>query len=108
MSCFVRPLAELARTGWIEGQQFDRQVRRFGDVLNRDIFNKERITKFKGVGVGISNEADSHGPAPSFAYAPSPAETLVRNVLPDVILLILFNLVFFAGAFVSFLRYDAR
>jgi len=107
VSSFVRPLAELSRTGWLEYEQFSQEVRQHEGVLNRDIFGKSRLIRTKG-GVAISNEADPNAPAPVFTYVPTPEERLVRNVLPDVVLLLLFNFVFFAGAFVAFLRYDPR
>jgi ABC-type transport system involved in multi-copper enzyme maturation permease subunit len=107
VSCFVRPLAELSRTGWLEYEQFNSGVRQYDEVLNRDIFGKSRKVRTKG-GVGLWNEADPNAPAPVFTYVPTPQESIVRNVLPDVILLLLFNLIFFTGAFVVFLRYDPR
>jgi ABC-type transport system involved in multi-copper enzyme maturation permease subunit len=107
VSSFVRSLAELSRTGWLEHEQFNREVRQHEAILNRDIFGKSQIVRTKG-GVAVSNEADPNAPAPAFTYVPATEESLVRNVLPDVILLLLFNFVFFAGAFVAFLRYDPR
>jgi endonuclease I len=107
ISCFVRPLAELGQTGWLEYQQFNGQVRQYLNVLNRDIFNKQRETRMKG-GSNVGFEGDGEAAAPVFAYVPVPAEAVVRNVLPDIVILLLFNLVFFAGAFVAFLKYDAR
>ncbi len=32
----------------------------------------------------------------------------MKNTLPDLILLIIYNLIFFAAAFVGFLKYDPR
>jgi len=45
---------------------------------------------------------------PKFRYRfPSFEETL-RAAAPDIVLLVLFNLIFFAAAYVSFMRYDVR
>ena len=45
---------------------------------------------------------------PAFRYRfPSFAETL-RETAPDIVLLVLFDLIFFAAAYFSFTRYDAR
>lgn len=107
VSSFVRPLAELSRTGWLEYEQFSQEVRQHEAALNRDIFGKSQVIKTKG-GVAMSNGADPDAPAPVFTYVPAAEESLVRNILPDVVLLLLFNFVFFAGAFVAFLRYDPR
>lgn len=107
VSSFIRPMAELGRTGWLEYEQFERQVGQFNEVLNRDIYNKQRLIR-TGRGAAVMNEADPKAPAPVFAYAPTPLEDVVRNILPDLVILLAVNLVLFAGAFVAFLRYDAR
>ena len=107
VTSFIRPLAELSRTGWLEYEQFLGGVRRFEEVLNRDIFNKNRMTRYKH-GIGANNTADVDAAAPVFTDVPVPAEAIVRDVLPDIVILVLFNFVFFAGAFVAFLRYDVR
>lgn len=107
VSSFIRPMAELGRTGWLEYGQFERQVGQFNEVLNRDIFNKQRLVR-TGRGAAVMNEAKMDAPAPVFAYAPLPLDDIVRNVLPDLVILLAVNLVLFAGAFVAFLRYDAR
>ncbi len=45
---------------------------------------------------------------PDFTYEAPPAREAISESLPDLGLLFLFNVVFFAGAFVAFLRYDVR
>ncbi|MFQ5631283.1 MAG: ABC transporter permease [bacterium] len=45
---------------------------------------------------------------PEFQYAGIPLDMVVNAALPDIGLLALFNIIFFAGAFVAFLRYDLR
>jgi ABC-type transport system involved in multi-copper enzyme maturation permease subunit len=107
VSSFIRPMTELGRTGWLEYGQFRNLVRQYEEVLDREIFNKQHVIRVPH-GITFSNEADLKAPAPVFAYVPTPEDGIVRNVLPDVALLLLFNLVLFAGAFVVFLRYDPR
>jgi len=113
VSLFVRPLAELAGTGWQSYVRFNRQVRQFEDVVNRDIFLKQKYSRSpgrggRGGGVGISNLADLKAAAPVFTYVPAGSGEVVRDVLPDLVILAVVNLLLFAGAFVAFLRYDAR
>ncbi len=48
------------------------------------------------------------GEIPEFVYQAPELSVLFKNALPDIALLILFNLIFFSGAFLSFLRYDLR
>lgn len=45
---------------------------------------------------------------PIFEFQQPEAESVLASVLPDMGLLAIFNLVFFAGAMVTFNRYDAR
>jgi ABC-2 type transport system permease protein len=107
VTSLIRPLAELGRTGWLKYEQFQNGVRRFDGTLNRDIFNKIGMIEYKQ-GFGQESTIDVDAAAPVFTYVPTAPGAIVRNILPDVILLILFNFVFFAGAIISFLRYDAR
>lgn len=107
VSCFIRPLAELGGTGWLEYQQFSTQVRQYLDVLNRDIFNKQIETRMMGWS-STAIVAFQSAAAPVFEYVRTPPEVVIRDVLPDIVMLILFNLVFFAGAFICFIRYDPR
>lgn len=45
---------------------------------------------------------------PAFAYAQPPISAAMGGIATDFGILALFNLLFFAGAFVAFLRFDAR
>ena len=45
---------------------------------------------------------------PEFIYQAPCLPEILHDALPDIALLILFNLVFFIGAFTAFLRYDLR
>jgi len=107
VSAFVRPLAELSRNGTLEYRQFDTGIRRFEETLNREIFNKNKFIRMKG-GAAQLGGMDLGVAAPVFTYTPAATDAMVRNVLPDLVILVLFNVLFFAGAFVAFLRYDPR
>jgi ABC-type transport system involved in multi-copper enzyme maturation permease subunit len=45
---------------------------------------------------------------PEFVYQTPDLSNILHDALPDIALLILFNLVFFIGSFTAFLRYDLR
>ena len=45
---------------------------------------------------------------PEFEYHPLPLVKVLNHAIIDIGLLIMFNIVFFVGAFVGFLRYDMR
>ena len=106
VTSFIRPLAELAWTGRLKYEQFQSGVRRFEGTLNRDIFDKHKMIRYKH-GISFDNEVLTVT-APVFTYVPATPRAIVRDVLPDIVLLVLFNLIFFAGGFVAFLRYDVR
>jgi ABC-type transport system involved in multi-copper enzyme maturation permease subunit len=106
VSCFIRPMAEISKTGWLEYQEFAKDVSRFQLVLNEKVYSQNVFEVTKG---GLqSYEGKFSGPAPIFQFQTISNESLMKNVLPDFILLVIYNLLFFAGAYVKFLRYDAR
>ena len=107
VSCFVRPLVEISRTGWLEYKEFTRDVSRYQQVLNDKIYGKSIFDVKKGGGQEM-RLTDLTGPPPPFQAHSTTRLTLIGNVLPDLILLVIYNLLFIAGAFVKFLRYDAR
>ncbi|MBN2319181.1 MAG: DUF3526 domain-containing protein, partial [Acidobacteria bacterium] len=48
------------------------------------------------------------GELPAFQYRQPPLKDVIRASVLDLGILAVFNIVFFAGAFVAFLRYDVR
>ena len=108
VSSFVRSMAELGRTGWLEYGHFIQDVRQYEGMLNIEIFNKQEVRKYGMAGIDASHGVDQITQAPVFTYAWTPHAEVIQNVLPDIVILVLFNLVFFAAAFLAFMRYDAR
>lgn len=53
-------------------------------------------------------KGDRNAPAPKFKYQPVSLSKVLISVLPDFVLLLLFCILFFTGAYVSFLKYDVR
>jgi hypothetical protein len=45
---------------------------------------------------------------PQFSYEPERRGDSFRRTLPDILLMVFLILLFFIGAYVSFLRYDVR
>ncbi len=54
-----------------------------------------------------SDPIDPHE-LPAYDFAEPDTSELIEGALPDIGILVLFNLVFFAGAFLAFLKYDVR
>jgi ABC-type transport system involved in multi-copper enzyme maturation permease subunit len=107
VSCFVRPLAEISRTGWMQYQQFNQDVGRFRSVLNDQVFGKSSEFHQKG-GFSTGFKGDVSAPAPTFQATRIRTEDVLKNILPDAVLLVVFNILFFVAAFVVFLKYDVR
>ncbi|MGD0782340.1 MAG: ABC transporter permease subunit, partial [Candidatus Aminicenantales bacterium] len=63
VSCFVRPMAEIAGTGWLEYRRFKDAVSRFQTALNGEIYGKNTYTRMAGgVGMGFSGKMDAPPP----------------------------------------------
>jgi ABC-2 type transport system permease protein len=107
VSCFVRPMAEIAGTGWLEYKRFTAAADRFLRTLNDQVYSKNEYTRMEG-GAMMRFTGKASDPAPKMPEIRIPFDEVVRDVLPDLVLLLLFNALFFAGAFVAFLRYDPR
>jgi ABC-type transport system involved in multi-copper enzyme maturation permease subunit len=107
VSCFVRPMAEIARTGWMQFELFRQDVGRFGAALDDKVYGLYQEFRQKG-GSNVGFKGDGSASAPVFQAGRIRTGDVVKNVLPDALLLVVFNLLFFAGAYVAFLRYDVR
>jgi len=79
-------------------------------------FMKEKTGMNMGSGMVIfttggdeeEEKAINPGELPVFDYTPTPLTEAINGAALDLGLLVIFNLLFFAGAFVRFMRYDVR
>jgi ABC-type transport system involved in multi-copper enzyme maturation permease subunit len=108
VSCFIRPLAEMSYTGLLQYRTFKEEVSRFEQTLNKEIYNKYKIRRHKGGSADIYFDGDGAVGPPKFQYSLISLQSVVKDILPDFILLAIYNILFFAAAFVAFLRYDVR
>ncbi len=108
VSCFIRPMSEIANTGWLRYQQFQEEATRFLKILNEQFYSKFEVFEEKGGG-GYSNfTGNVNAPAPRFTTSRISFNGIMRNIFPDLVLLVIYNLILFSAAFVGFLKYDAR
>ena len=103
----------LAGTSLALPRHFLEQARAYREVFDR--FRKSKGSVSGGIRVmvraaGEQPEETAIDPSemPVFEYRPPPVASLLREAVFDLGLLALYNLLFFAGAFVAFLRYDVR
>ena len=107
VSCFVRPMAEVARTGWMQFELYRQDVNRFGAALDDQVYGRYQEFRQKG-GANVDFKGDRSAPAPVFQASRIRTDDVVKNSLLDVLLLVAFNILFFTGSFVAFLKYDVR
>jgi len=105
----------IAGTGFHRFESFLKQVRNYRNewrewILAEDRKDKEsfHILSNEEWTRPFSQKDVEFGNLPSFSEKPIPLVDAVRSGMLDVVLLILFNFVFFIGAYVAFLRYDVR
>ena len=113
VSCLVNIFTELAGTGLIEREQWKNTRSRLQQIVYREITSKVEVVEFQknepNVLAGVrENNLDRDAPAPSVPPLPTPLSTTVAAVWVDLVLLFIFGVLFFAGAYVAFLTYDVR
>lgn len=103
----------LAGTSLALPRHFLEQAAAYREVFER--FKKAKGSVSGGIRImvrtaGEQPEETAIDPSemPVFEYRSPPAAALLRDAVLDLGLLALYNLLFFAGAFVAFLRYDVR
>jgi ABC-type transport system involved in multi-copper enzyme maturation permease subunit len=107
VSCFVHAMTELAGTGFTEEAAWREARSRFKQLVDRDIASKMHMYSFGNMSYG-GRDLDRKAPAPTLPAAPVPLEKRLAAVWVDLVLLGIYGLLFFVGAYVSFLRYDVR
>ena len=76
--CFIRPLAEISRTGWLRYQDYIRSAARYQNILNGQVFNKEEVRRSKG-GTAISLDGDLRTAVPSFIFRKVQTKSSLRT-----------------------------
>jgi ABC-type transport system involved in multi-copper enzyme maturation permease subunit len=107
VSCFIHFIVEISNTGFCEYEQWKLTRSRFKLLLDKEISSKEASAWFGIMGYSTFH-GDPNAPMPKLKYQPVPLHEAISSVLPDFILLVLYGVLFFAGAYVAFLKYDVR
>lgn len=114
---FALAAADLAGTGLALPERFAAASRAYAETFER--FQREKTGGAAGalrIVVRRSDEATPEAPTaridprelPAFAFVPVPLAESLRDALGDLAVLALWTALFYAAAFVSFLRYDVR
>jgi len=114
-STFSLAVSNLAGTSLTLPQEYLNQVSAYQERFAA--FQTEKTGRSAG-GIRMmikfgDEEEDEPGPIdpselPAFVWTPPPTAEVIRAGIFDLSLLGLFNILFFSGAFVAFLRYDVR
>jgi hypothetical protein len=107
MSCLVHVLTELAGTGFAEERAWRETRARFKQTIDRELSSKMEMRRFGQLSYGGGN-IDRTAPAPKFPPEVVTLEKRLATVWVDLALLGIYGILFFAGAYVAFLRYDVR
>ena len=115
VSCFQFILSEIAGTGLMEVDNWQQAAEQFQDQVTQDVYDKFDVRVYAGFS-GSSTYSDvvdgfdpETAPVPQMNdYRPVHVVDALGMVWPDLLLLALYTVLFFAGAFVKFIRYDVR
>ena len=114
--CFTYILTDLTGTGIMEIGNFTRQAERFQEQVKKTVYDKYTYKQYGtqggGYNMGYWNDSkidEKKTPVPGmYSYRFLSIREVIGNRWVDILLLMLYTLLFFAGAFVRFLKYDVR
>jgi ABC-2 type transport system permease protein len=111
VSSYTYVISELSGTGVTEPDNFNRNAQRYQDKVKQTVYDKIVVKRFAigGEAYEYPNGFDPRSallPEMKYSY-PNLAQVLQSSQL-DIILLVLFNVLFFSLAFMKLNRYDIR
>lgn len=107
-------MAEFSGTGYIESENFLKQANQFQQTVKQnvyDIFEVKIYRSKSGTTMSTSRKDDTESDVPLPIldnYKQVPVSEIFQRNWIEIVLLIFYAILFFAGAFVSFLRFDVR
>ena len=109
-SCYTYLICELSGTGVMERNNFMENARRFQEKARKTIYDKFEVeTLGDRTSVGVTTElAGSKVSPPDMDYLHTTLVEVLQAEWLDILLLFMFNILFFAVAFWRFNKYDVR
>lgn len=107
LSNFIFAATDVADVGLQSDEEWDSQAGRYSRSLSEYADRRYDEEKQKNPAFSFNDYLDLRA-RPLFQFQPPPFSTRLDRILIPFGILVIFNLLFFAGAFVSFLRYDVR
>ena len=115
VSCYTYLVSGLSQTGVTESERFFKNAQRFQDEIKAAIYDNFVLKTYGGMGRGTAStteKVDGFDPAkitvPEMQYQYSTLAEALQTGWIDILLLFLFNILFFLGAFIRFRKYDVR
>ena len=115
ISCYTYLLSELSGTGITEQENFDENAQRYQDEVKKTIYDNFVIMSYGGVGGGRATTIDpiegfdqAKASLPEMHYRYQTLAEALQAGWADILLLFLFNILFFIAAFLRFRKYDVR
>jgi len=113
--CFTYILTDLASTGLLEIDNFTRNAERFQEQVSSELYNRFTYRQYGTGGrysVGFFNDSGVDQKTLSVPHMTGYRHIAARDVFSerwtDILLLALYTVLFYALAFVRFIRYDVR
>lgn len=113
--CLTYAFSELAGTGTYEIDTFTRKANQFQELVQQEVYDKFQSIDMVLAGQSMNVAGAKEGtdpndiPVPQFSnYRHTTPSEALQTCWVDILLLVLFSALFFGGAFVKFLKYDAR
>lgn len=115
VSCYTYLVSGLSGTGVAEPDNFNKNAQRYQDEVKKAIYDNIVIKTYGGANQGTAStfetvEGFDRGRAsfPDMKYQYTPLAEALQAGWVDILLLFLFNILFFLAAFIRFRKYDVR
>lgn len=115
VSCYTYVISEVSATGVLEMNNLAVDADRFQNEVKENIYDKIIINSYGGTGGGSATMIRNaegfdpqKAPVPYLNYQHTTLSKALQAEWVDILLLSLFNVVFFALSHVRFLKYDVR
>lgn len=113
-ACYSLAVSYLAGSSLEQKRYFKDAAAAYQETFGKFILEKTGMNLGGGlVMVRVNDDQTEPEPInpeqiPPFLYKSQPLAVLMNQALPDITILVLFNLIFYSCAFVAFMKYDVR
>lgn len=108
LSSFTYLATDLSATGMRSSKHFARLSGQYWQMIGN--YQKAKTASLRAIDptVDVSNSPVDVSDMPRFQYTDEPLLDRIEGVLPFLAALLIFNILFFSAAFISFIHYDVR